>query len=173
MKSKFTILDPTGGITVSGDGYVVTCSQGGHHFALLTPEIALNSASSYVKLRVKKQSVVGCFFYLGVIGTSSPGPASHIDKASYGWGGQSTSRVFIAGKELNGHDGFTSFQLGDVAVLKLDTSSHTLKMHNSRLGRVFTISGLTESPYWFHVNLYYAGDQVEVLDMTPSDMKLF
>ncbi len=174
MKPKFTILDPKGGIAVSGDGMALTQSVYGHHFAPLTPQIPAHSPPSYVKFKINKQVTAGLWVFLGVIGKENPTSSSFSDRTCYGWAGHTGSKwVHIAGTNTPGHDGFTDFQQGDVVVLKLDTSSDTLKMHNSGLARVFTISGLADIPYWFHVNLAFSGDLVEVLDMTPSDMKLF
>ena len=72
-------------------------------------------------------------------------------------------------------ESYGRFQTGDTVVFQLDTTAHTLKMAITRLGgRVSTITGLKDIPaYWFHVDTLYATDQVEVLDVTPSDIKLF
>jgi hypothetical protein len=176
VKPKFTIIDPTGGITVSGDGSILTQSIGKnqHCFALLTPQISARSPPSYLKIRIHVSTHSSNWLLLGVIGKTNPANSySYGDPTCYGWVGHSDKQVYIAGANKSGHDGFTDHQQGDVVVLKLDTSSHTFKMHNSRLARVFTISGLPDIPYWFHVNLYSSGNQVEVLDVTPSDVALF
>ncbi len=129
---------------------------------------------AYVKFRINKQVIPGNWILLGVIGTTSPNSTSYSDATCYGWAGHAGGKqTFLAGTNTPGHDGFTEFQQGDIVVLRLDTSSHTLKMYTNRLGRVFTISGLKDIPYWFHVNLYLANDQVEVLDVTAEDMALF
>ncbi len=174
MRPKFTILDPNGSIKVTSDGYVVTKAvDAGWGYALLTPQISAHSPPAYAKLKINK--LTSGYAFLGVIGNSLPpsGSSSFKDPTFYG---------FQNGAAHAGGHGNTipissygQFQMGDTVMFQLDTTAHTLKMVINRLaGRVFTITGLKDIPaYWFYVSLSYANDQVEVLDVTPSDIKLF
>ncbi len=172
VKPRFTILDPKGGYTISSDGCIaIRMSGGGHLHALLTPPVSPQTPPAYLKIKVSKMTNT-CGYFLGVIGNASPASGtSFYDPTFYG---------FIKGASNSGGPSHLfsletseEFQTGDTVVFQLDTTAHTLKMVITRLGRVFTITGLKNIPYWFHVNLWYENDQVEVLDVTPSDIKLF
>ena len=61
VKPKFTILDPKGGITVSGKGHVATWSKGGHWpYALLTPHISTHSPPAYLKIKLNRFGCNAC-----------------------------------------------------------------------------------------------------------------
>jgi len=162
VRPKFTILDPKGGITVSGDGYIVTQSSATQYlYTLLTPQIFTRSPPAYVKFRINISTHSGNWLPIGVIGNSAPSGSYYNDPTCYAWGGN-TRQVYVAGVLSDGHDGFTQLHQGDTVVLQLDTTAHTLKMAITRLaGRVSTITGLKDIPaYWFYVNLGNANDQV-------------
>ncbi len=173
MKPKFTILDPArGDVEVTSDGYVVTKTiDDGWRYALVTPQISAGSPPAYLKIKINKLTDVNLF--LGVIGNSSPvSGGSSSDRTLYGfWNGS----AYAAGypKEFP-MESYGHFETGDIVVFQLDTTAHTLKMAITRNGGVSTITGLKDIPaYWFYVNLGDVNDQVEVLDMTPSDLELF
>ncbi len=172
VKPKFTILDPAGRITASGDGYVATRSGGkGWQYALLTPQISAHSPPSYVKIKINKLTY-SHYIFLGVIGNSSPSVNSYSDPTFYGY---QYGKAYAAGFNTFPMESYGQFETGDIVVFQLDMTAHTLKMTITRLGgRVSTITGLKVIPaYWFYVYTYCGDDQVEVLDVTPSDTKLF
>ncbi len=172
MKRKFTILDPAGGMKPSSDGYIITrIGVSNWQQALLTPQISAHSPPAYLKLKINTTSYPDGLF-LGVIGESSPpSGASFVESTFYGF---HNANAYAGGYVKFPIKSYGAFETGDTVVFQLDTTAHTLKMVITRLGLVSTITGLKDIPaYWFCVNLYYTNDRLEVLDVTPSDIKLF
>jgi hypothetical protein len=173
LKYKFRIIDPAGGITANGDGSIVTQSANcSFRYALLTPQIPATGPPVHVKFRINKFTHPSNWACIGVIGRTNPTSSYYNDSTNYSWAGNGR-QVYIAGVNHSGHDGFTDCYQNDIVVLRHDSAAHMLKMHNSRLGRIFTIPGLPAIPFFFGVNFLFDGDQIEVLDVTPDDIALF
>jgi hypothetical protein len=148
----------------------VTHNSPGYAAYVMAP--AISAPVEYWKCKVNKATKIGGWVGLGVIANPNPPALSYKDPSCYIWGTY-PPQVYIAGNSTSQNDGWTGWQSGDVATFKLDRNAGTLTMHHARHQKEFTLKGLTATTQFrIHVNMYYAGDSVEIMDWDPSTASL-
>jgi len=111
------------------------------------------------KLRKLKNSTN--WIYLGVIATTRPVENSFADETSYGWAGN--GETYSSGVKSAGHGGWTGFEDGDDVTMQFNVDSGVLRMKVARLSSaVFYLTGLRQAQWRVHVNLFGAGDCLEL-----------
>eukprot|EP00927_Polykrikos_kofoidii_P010798 TRINITY_DN14565_c0_g1_i1.p1 TRINITY_DN14565_c0_g1~~TRINITY_DN14565_c0_g1_i1.p1 ORF type:complete len:333 (-),score=72.12 TRINITY_DN14565_c0_g1_i1:196-1194(-) len=144
-----------------GDGERgVTTASTGHKWAI--GETSMEAGTYMWGFKVKKLAN-NEWMFLGVIASTRPVDNSFADATSYGWacgGGQ----TFIKGVNSEGHGGWTGFHEGDDVTMQFNVDSGVLRMKVNRLSStVFHLTGLRQAQWRVHVNLYSAGDSLELV----------
>lgn len=106
---------------------------------------------------------------IGLIANPHPANVSYNDSTAYLWAGR--GQVHAGGTQMNGLDGWTGWQQGDVAIFQFSSTTRNLKMYHTRLQRVLSISNVPDvsQELRLHVNLHGSNDCVEIAEATYEE----